>query len=129
MHIIWKRPDGFQNSLPDDFERVQLSNGAQLWLHKTEKDWFPFQVSGDWAGQTETQQLNKLINSIGLSDEAWNQIVADLNDGTESQAEYASKLVQWIDGLMPAAKGQTWELEIVHCALKDVKDKLVQLCH
>ena len=45
MHIIWKRPDGFQNSIPDDFERVQLSNGSQLWLHKTEKDWYPFHAS------------------------------------------------------------------------------------
>ena len=33
MHIIWKRPDGFENAQPSDFFKISLSNGAQLWLH------------------------------------------------------------------------------------------------
>ena len=73
MHIIWKRPDGFLEALPEDFRRVTLSSGARLWLHQSDVEWYPFQVSGDWAGQEQTTKLNALVNLIDANEALWNQ--------------------------------------------------------
>lgn len=134
MHVIWKRPDGFQNALPEDFRRVALSNGAQLWLHRHEKEWYPFQVSGDWSGQSDTKRLNQLINMIDASCEAWKSFFEraldnEINDGMSSSlAAIAQENLDWLKAFEKTIKGTTWEIEIVRCALSDVMEKMTVCC-
>lgn len=130
MHIIWKRPDGFQNAQPTDFRRVELSNGAQLWLHATEKDWYPFQVSGDWSGQEHTKRLNRLVNVLGHESIPWEEFLNRVTPHTEplSLAELAQNSIHWIEGLKSSLRGDTWEIEIIDCALNDVTLRLRAFC-
>lgn len=130
MHLIWKRPDGFQNALPEDFRRVALSNGAQLWLHRYERDWYPFQVSGDWSGQLDTKHLNQLVNMIDASSAAWKSFLEhSLDDEIGNRANstlssIAKEKLEWLQTFSITIKGNTWEVEIVRCALHDVMEKL-----
>jgi hypothetical protein len=132
MHIIWKRPDGFQNAQPEDFRRVPLSNGAQLWLHRHELDWYPFQVSGDWAGQDQTIRLNRLVNLVDATDSAWIKFLEHYHDDELGEQELSSRaacdaILQWVGDLKASAKGNTWEIEIVTCALGDVQTRVQKL--
>ena len=131
MHIIWKRPDGFQNAVPEDFRRVPLSNGAQLWLHRHELDWYPFQVSGDWAGQDQTMRLNRLVNLIDATEGAWRNFLEHFHDDDLSPAagipQAAQSLDKWLDDLKSAIKGNTWEVEIMICAFSDLQKRLATL--
>lgn len=130
MHVIWKRPDGFQNALPDDFRRIALSNGTHLWLHRHELDWYPFQVSGDWEGQDQTKRLNRLVNMLDAPLNSWKSYLEQLSDNEldekkgQSSLEIAKNLIVWLKELEQSAKGHTWEIEIVRCALRDILDKL-----
>lgn len=128
MHIIWKRPDGFQSAQPSDFYKVPLSNGAQLWLHNREKDWYPFQVSGDWEGQNETQRLNRLVNMLGNDQKEWKSFLEKFHDDDLTQVgdvrSAVGALTVWIEKLKSSIKGHTWELEIIACALTDIQAKL-----
>lgn len=127
MHIIWKRPDGFQNAVPEDFRRISLSNGAHLWVHRHEQDWYPFQVSGDWGGQTLTTRLNRLVNLLESRDEDWTQFLDHCNDDDMQEGGFkatAAKLVEWIASVREAAKGETWEVHIIQCALDDIQNRL-----
>jgi hypothetical protein len=129
MHIIWKRPDGFQNDQPEDFRRVSLSNGAQLWLHRHDLDWYPFQVSGDWAGQSLTARLNRLVNLLDATELNWRKFLEhfqddELHDGDGSIRSAANALHNWLDQIKTGAKGNTWELDIVQCALGDIQKRL-----
>ncbi|APJ03827.1 hypothetical protein [Silvanigrella aquatica] len=132
MHVIWKRPDGFQNALPDDFRRIALSNGAHLWLHRHELDWYPFQVSGDWEGQEQTKRLNRLVNLLDAPLVSWKSYLEQLSDDDlniqedQSFPAVAQSLSEWVNTLERYAKGHTWEVEIVRCALHDVLEKLKQ---
>lgn len=130
MHVIWKRPDGFQNALPDDFRRIALSNGAHLWLHRHELDWYPFQVSGDWEGQDQTKRLNRLVNMLDAPQSSWKTYLEQISDDNfeikEGQTfiEITKSLISWVAELEQSAKGHTWEIEIVRCALHDVLNNL-----
>jgi hypothetical protein len=130
MHVIWKRPDGFQNAVPEDFRRVALSNGAQLWLHRHELDWYPFQVSGDWTGQEQTKRLNRLVNLLDSPDSAWRHFLEhyyddEMGEGTVSSA--VQGISTWMDDLKSHIRGNTWEMEIINCALADIRKKLDSL--
>lgn len=130
MHIIWKRPDGFQNAQPSDFRRVELSNGAQLWLHLKERDWYPFQVSGDWSGQEDTKRLNRLVNVLGAEGLPWEEFLNRITPHTQeplSLEALAQKNIQWIQSLKASLRGDTWEVEIIECALNDVVQQLMNL--
>jgi hypothetical protein len=127
MHIIWKRPDGFQNAQPEDFRRVALSNGAHLWIHRLEKDWYPFQVNGDWEGQQQTARLNRLINLLGSDQQDWRNFLEHCNDDDlkeESLPAAAAHLMAWVDEIKTAVKGETWEVHIMQCAFEDVRQRL-----
>lgn len=127
MHIIWKRPDGFQNALPEDFRRIQLSNGANLWVHRTELDWYPFQVSGDWKGQHLTNRLNRLVNLLDSSTAEWVNFLEHYQDDdvkASSLAATVAHLLQWVAELEGAIKGETWEADIMSCALRDIAHRL-----
>ena len=135
MHIIWKRPDGFQNALPEDFRRVALSNGAQLWLHRHEQEWYPFQVSGDWSGQVDTKRLNQFINRLDASPAAWKSFLEhsldnEIGDHSEpSLNSVAQKNIEWLKNFDNSVKGNAWEVEIVKCALSDAVKKIEVFCH
>jgi hypothetical protein len=127
MHIIWKRPDGFQNAQPEDFRRIQLSNGAHLWVHRTEMDWYPFQVSGDWKGQHLTNRLNRLVNLLDSSAPEWDNFLEHYQDDDVKESSLsatAGHLLHWITELEGAIKGETWEADIMCCALRDIADRL-----
>jgi hypothetical protein len=130
MHIIWKRPDGFQNALPEDFRRIELSNGAHLWVHRHELDWYPFQVSGDWRGQQQTTRLNRLVNLLESPDSAWSNFLEHYYDdelkelGLKATSEH---LKTWISELKNAVKGENWEVQIIVCALTDIFDRLEKI--
>ncbi len=130
MHVIWKRPDGFQNALPEDFRRIALSNGTHLWLHRHELDWYPFQVSGDWEGQDQTKRLNRLVNMLDAPQTFWRSFLEQLSDDDldlkegQSFPAVAISIISWVSELESSAKGHTWEVEIVRCALHDILEKL-----
>lgn len=127
MHIIWKRPDGFQNAQPEDFKRIQLSNGAHLWVHRTELDWYPFQVSGDWKGQHLTNRLNRLVNLLDASPAEWINFLEHYQDDEVKESSLkatATLLLQWVSELDKAIKGETWEADIMSCALHDIASHL-----
>lgn len=128
MHLIWKRPDGFHNSLPEDFRRVTLSNGASLWLHRSECDWYPFQVNGDWASQEQTVRINRIVNLLDAKDDQWKTFVdQDCGDDLSPNAtpeKHANGLVEWLESLKACLKGTTWEVDIMTCALSDAQKRL-----
>jgi hypothetical protein len=134
MQVIWKRPDGFQNASPEDFVRVELSNGAHLWLHRHERDWYPFQVSGDWSGQTDTKRLNRLVNMIEADTSSWELFLEHaFDDSLEVQKNLslitiAQENLEWLKTFEKSIKGHTWEVEIVRCVLFDVMEKLKTFC-
>jgi hypothetical protein len=128
MHVIWKRPDGFHNALPEDFRRVSLSNGAQLWLHRFELQWYPFQISGDWSGQDDTKRLNRLVNMLDAGREDWTTFlqqaadndISSKKEGPDAVPVAAKNALQWLEKIDKSVKGDTWEAEIIHCALRDL---------
>ena len=131
-HVIWKRPDGFQNACPEDFRKISLSNGAQLWLHKYELEWYPFQVSGDWSGQEDTKKLNRFVNMLDATKNSWKSMLEHLFDDDLNSKEgrcakeIAEESILWIKELESSLKGDSWELEIVRCAFYDILQKLNQ---
>jgi hypothetical protein len=130
MHVIWKRPDGFQNAVPEDFKRAALSNGAQLWLHRSETDWYPFQVSGDWTGQEQTKRLNKLVNLLDAPESAWVRFLEHYYDdeiGDNNVSAAVKGISTWVDELKTHIRGNTWETEIINCALNDIKERISKL--
>lgn len=128
MHLIWKRPDGFQNAEPQDFRRIALSNGTLLWLHKREVEWYPFQISGDWAGQEMTSRLNRLVNLLDAKDDQILRAIEKIQDETPGEAAdlvvTTKSLTHWVEGLKDKVKCNTWEVEIVQCALLDLQNRL-----
>jgi hypothetical protein len=128
MHLIWKRPDGFHNAVPEDFKRIALSNGASLWLHRSECDWYPFQVNGDWASQEQTVRINRMVNLLDAPEDSWKSFVAqDCGDDlspNSSPEQHSSGLLEWLESLKSCLRGNTWEVEIMSCALVDVQSRL-----
>lgn len=133
LQIIWKRPDGFQNAAPQDFRRLPLSNGAQLWLHRTDRDWYPFLVCGDWSQEADTVKLNRLIYLLDASDADWeyhlNTLLRDQEDHrkTMTMQTVAEDCILWVESISKKIKGDTWEQEIVQCALGDLVKKLKKI--
>ena len=64
MHLIWKRPDGFHGASPTDFRVVDLGGRSRLWLHKVDRDQYPFRIAGGWEEKDGSVLLNNLIELI-----------------------------------------------------------------
>lgn len=135
MSVIWKRPDGSQNAEPENFRRIQLSSGDKIWVHKDElhgedRDWYPFQLGGDWSREEETKSLNRFVNMLDASDESWKSLLMHINDddmdpqGRLNVTEVANNKYKWIESLENEIKGDTWEIHIIKCTLKDIKARL-----
>lgn len=134
MHVIWKRPDGFQNALPQDFRRVGLSDGTHIWLHVHDSDWYPFQVSGDWSAQEDTKKLNQLTHLLDADEGQWKEYLEKMRDRDFSQqsevscALIAKETLVWLRKIEQGIRGNTWEVEIIRCALSDIRSKLNAFC-
>jgi elongation factor P hydroxylase len=62
MFVVWKRPDGYHDATPSDFQIVEAGANARIWLHKSDREWYPFRISGGWQESDATRRLNGLVN-------------------------------------------------------------------
>lgn len=141
MSVIWKRPDGSQNADPENFRRIQLSSGDKIWVHKDEihhesaqqsdqREWYPFQLGGDWSREEETRRLNRYVNMLDASDDAWKSTLMHLSSDdmnpemNENVAANAQNEYKWIETLEEDIKGDKWEVCIIQTALNDIKTRL-----
>ena len=126
MRVIWKRPDGFLGASPDDFSVLELDGHSRIWLHKRNKDHYPFQVAGGWEEQQDTVRLNNLINLLPAPKAEW---VTYLNNSfnhwmKDDKKEYCEYLKTWLAELAKNLKGDTWELEILGHAIQFTEKRL-----
>ncbi len=128
MHLIWKRPDGYESAKPEDFKRLKLTNGGQIWLHCRDTKWYPFQVSGDWQGSDATEKINTLVNLLDAPANQMRRYLETLMDESHSPDSTLQKtveeLVSWLKVLKLKLKGDAWELEILNGTLNDIEHHL-----
>ena len=127
MHVIWKRPDGYLSASPQDFRVVEVGNSGRLWLHRTDRERFPFQVSGGWQDAESTQRLNQLVNLFGIDDKEGFIILNKLLDHSrlEDLKTFVEDEIKWITTLKPCLKGDTWEVEILANVFDELTKKLM----
>jgi hypothetical protein len=126
MHVVWKRPDGFHGAVPTDFEVVELDNQTCFWLHKNDRDWFPFRISGGWQESEATKRLNNLINLLSKPNGDWLDALLSLyhNSMSDECTTFYSDLSTWVGDLRNHLKGDTWETDIMNQALAEVAAQL-----
>ncbi len=129
MNVVWKRPDGFHGATPQDFLVVDLGSHSNLWLHKRDKDTFPFRISGGWEEKDGSTKLNNLINLIGSTNKQWVEHLAhtfshSMKDEPEA---FLNELVQWVQAIKGHLKGDKWEVEIMGEAVDTVAKKLEEV--
>lgn len=129
MHVIWRRPDGFHNASPLDYDVVELDGHARLWLHKTDKDEYPFRISGGWEAKEQTKRLNNFANLLPHGKEKWVAYLRDLynHSMSEKAPEFYQEIVTWLDTLPDHLKGDTWEVEILNQAITTARAKLLEV--
>ncbi len=126
MKVVWKRPDGFHGASPSDYHVIELDGHSKIWLHRTNHDWFPFRVSGDWGEEESTRRLNRLVNLIGTEPNNWVKYIDESfgNSKADSVGVFISDISNWIDHLKANLKGDTWEIDIMTKALSVVVENL-----
>ncbi len=123
MFVIWRRPDGFQGARPEDFKVVELRSKSFLWLHKNERHWFPFQVSGGWQDEDQTKRINGLVNLIGKSPQQWlDYLVGYYHDAIaeDDPSAFLEELDTWLNSILNNLKGDKWEQDIIEQAVSEV---------
>lgn len=123
MHVIWKRPDGFHNSLPSDYRVVELEGHSRLWLHKNDKDTFPFRISGGWEEEKGTIKLNNLVNLLGQPEAIWIAFLGKeyANSNAEDSKTYLKEVSNWLSELTHHLKGDSWEIDIMKQAIEETR--------
>lgn len=126
MHVIWRRPDGFHGASPSDYVVVELSDNSRLWLHKTEKNDFPFRLSGGWEEGDATKRLNNLVNLLPLPKPAWLAYLRTEFDNSmkDDPKQFVSDLNDWLLNLKSSPKGDTWEVQILSQAIDTTIKKM-----
>ncbi|MEI8026234.1 MAG: hypothetical protein WCI18_07780 [Pseudomonadota bacterium] len=126
MKVVWKRPDGFHGASPSDYHVIELDGHSKIWLHRTNHEWFPFRVSGDWGEEETTRRLNRLVNLIGTQPNNWVKYIEDSfgNSKADNVGVFISDISNWIDHLKANLKGDTWEIDIMTKALSLVVENL-----
>lgn len=129
MHVIWRRPDGFHNACPADYYPVQLDDQSRLWLHKTDKDSYPFRISGGWEAKEQTKRLNNFANLLPQDNEKWVTYLRDQfnHSMNEKPAGFFDEIVAWLDTLPDHLKGDTWEVEILSHAIASTRARLLEV--
>ncbi len=127
VHVIWRRPDGFRGAHPSDFRVAEIGD-SRIWLHKRDRDEFPFKVSGGWGESDATKRLNNLINSIDEPDEAFIRLLERSFDNSveENPSSFVDAKIRWIAELGTRLKGDTWEVEIMRAVLTVLAQKIQQ---
>ena len=128
MNVIWKRPDGYHGAQPTDFRVMPIGENYSLWLHRSNKQTFPFRVSGGWEEEEQTRRLNGLVNMLDASEKDWNQFLDAEFDKTmhETRAAFFADLKNWLGKLKSEFKGGSWEMEIMGQTFDAVARKLVE---
>jgi len=126
MRVIWKRPDGFLGASPEDFRVMELEGHSRIWLHKTNKDQYPFQVAGGWEENADTVRLNNLVNLLQEPAQSWLEYLNHSFNHTikDDRREYFDYLTSWLNELSGSLKGDTWEVEILDRAINTTKKRL-----
>ncbi|MBC7661505.1 MAG: hypothetical protein H7249_17550 [Chitinophagaceae bacterium] len=126
MHLIWKRPDGFHGASPTDFRVVDLGGRSRLWLHKVDRDQYPFRIAGGWEEKDSSVLLNNLVNLLESDDKAWLEYLDRAMDHSlkEDRKVFIDDLLSWLTELQLHVKGDTWETEILREALTVLSERL-----
>jgi hypothetical protein len=126
MHIIWKRPDGYHDALPEDFHAVELGGRSRIWLHKKDHNQYPFQITGGWEESSSTVRLNNMINLIPQAKSAWLEYLSDQYDNmmADDRKQYIASIKSWLEDLSSHIKGDRWEVDILKEALTVVKQRI-----
>lgn len=119
MHLIWKRPDGFHGASPSDFSVLELGGHSRLWLHRTDKDQYPFRIAGGWEESSGTVLLNNMINLLPHPPADWLDYLKKTFDHSmkDDRRAFLDELFAWLAELGQHVKGDTWETEIMQQAL------------
>jgi hypothetical protein len=126
MKVIWKRPDGFHGASPSDYDVIEVSPATKIWLHKVDKENFPFRVSGGWLDEAASRRLNQMVNLLSKSDHEWSEFLRATfaNASTDNFHTYLQNEVSWISELTPFLKGDHWEVEIMTETLQALTHRL-----
>jgi len=126
MHLIWKRPDGFHGASPNDFRVVDLGGRSRLWLHKADRDQYPFRIAGGWEEKDGSVRLNNLVNLLESDDQSWLEYLNRTMDHSikEDRTVFIDDLLSWLTDLKQHVKGDTWETEILSEALTVLSERL-----
>lgn len=126
MHLVWKRPDGFHEALPSDYHVVDLGNNFNLWLHKKDKDQYPFRIAGGWEEKEGSVRLNNLVNLLSEGDKNWLDYLNHNYDHSmkDDKSKYMDDLIKWLDELRACPKGDTWEVEIMSQAVSKTLERV-----
>ena len=126
MRVVWKRPDGFHGAVPSDFFVVDVDGQIKLWLHRREREWFPFQVTGGWQDADATRKLNRLVNLLAAADAVWvNHLLNTFNDSlTDNPNTFFDETIAWLNNDMSNLKGDTWEVEVMEKIMSAIQERL-----
>lgn len=129
MHVIWKRPDGYLGASPEDFLVVELDGHSRIWLHKRDKEQYPFRVSGGWEEDEASRRLNHLVNLLALRPaDRVEDLKGHYSDSMEDDpARYMDETLKWLKGLISRVSGDNWEMVILRQALEVTASKLSEI--
>ena len=128
MFVVWKRPDGYHDATPGDFRIAEAGANARIWLHKSDREWYPFRISGGWQESDATRRLNGLVNLLGDSAEAWTGFLTNAfhHSMTDDPKTFVTEQVAWLNDLRAHLKGDTWETEIMGQVITEVASKVAE---
>ena len=73
----------------------------------------------------------RLVNLLDASFDAWKSFInQDCGDDLSPQAtpeKHSKGLVEWLESLKSCLRGNTWEVDIMTCALSDAQKRLNDL--
>ncbi|MEY4632146.1 MAG: hypothetical protein RIQ81_2266 [Pseudomonadota bacterium] len=126
MFVVWKRPDGYHDATPGDFRVAEAGTTARIWLHKTDRQWYPFRISGGWQESDATQRLNGLVNLLGEPEKVWTEFLTKAfnNSMTDDPRAFVTEQRAWLEDLKNHLKGDTWEIEIMGQVIGEVSGRL-----
>lgn len=121
MHVIWKRPDGFHGAEPKDFRVIDIGH-SKLWLHRQDRDQFPFRIAGGWEADDATKRLNNLTNLLGDPEkDLLKYLVKVFHNSVKDDAEsFFKETVAWLRELKTDLKGDHWEKEILERSIDSI---------
>lgn len=73
-------------------------------------------------------RINRIVNLLDATDEAWKAFIDqecgdDLTPNSTPE-KHAKGLLEWLESLKGCLRGNTWEVDIMICALSDAQKRL-----